>query len=97
MAAGSAAAPQEVEGLDERLGQGDGGDGRGQETGQRDADLDRRQKLIRVARQPGQDPPGLVLLLETPHLAFPQRDQGHLAAGEAHVEDDQHGHQAKLR
>jgi hypothetical protein len=85
-----------LEQRDQRLGQGDGRRGRGQEAGQGDADLNGGEELVGVAGQPGHQPALLPLLLEAPQLPLAQRDQRDLAAREGGVDHHQEQDQPDL-
>ena len=78
----------------ELVGQGRATEGRGEEAGQRDADLHGRQEAVGVVVQPGDGPSALAAVGQLLDLAVAQRDQGHLgrdehAAGHDEQEDDE--------
>ena len=87
---------EERQRLLQRLGQRDGGGRRGQEPGQRDADLDRGQEVVGVARQANDQRTRGRSLLELSQLPLPQRHERHLGARERGVEQHEDGHQRQL-
>src|SRR5690606_26001117 len=68
----------------------------GEEAGEGDADLDRREELVGLAGQAGEDPPGGALLLEAPELSLTEGDQREFAAGERGVEQHEGGDEQEL-
>ena len=85
---------EEAERLLEWFGERHGGEGRRQEAGQGDADLDRGQELVRLARQSAQHRAGRRCRLEALQLPLPEGDEGEFGPGECgvhdHQDDDQH-------
>ena len=72
----------------ERFGQRHRGGRGSEETRQRDADLDRGEEAVGVARESDQSlAAGAAGAFELAQLTFPEGDQGHLAPGEGGVEE----------
>ena len=93
---GSGGAAEEVERLLERLGQRHGGGGRGQEPGERDADLDGGEEVVGIAGQARHERTRARPLLEPLELALAQRHQRQLGAREHGVQQHQHGDEGDL-
>ena len=87
---------EEAERFLERFGERHGSEGRRQEAGECDADLDRGQELIRLARQSGQHRTGRGRRLEPLQLAFPQGHEREFCPGERGVHDHQDDDQDEL-